>query len=212
MRSTAILITLAAAVVGHAWLIRGADRRQQPAGVCTIDRLPSAIGPWNAQGEAFLEPEVLLALGPDQYIIRNYRGDRGEPVSLFVAYFASQDRERGPHSPRDCLPASGWKSVHQGDVEIPFEGGRVTANLYEISKGDERGKVLYWYQNSRRAVQRESAARFYLLADAFQNRSTNISLIRIIAPVLEDGDRAALDRARSFGAHLLGPLRERLPR
>ncbi|MBX9600215.1 MAG: EpsI family protein [Bryobacteraceae bacterium] len=206
------MLLLAAAVIGHGWLIRGPDGRPAPAGVSTIDRLPSAIGPWNAQGEAFLEPEVLLALGPDQYIIRNYRGSRGEPVSLFVAYFGSQDRDRGPHSPRDCLPASGWKSVHQGDVEIPSGGGQVTANLYEISKGDERGKVLYWYQNSRRAVQRESAARFYLLADAFQNRGTDISLIRIIAPVLEDGDRAALDRARAFAAHLLEPLREHLPR
>src|SRR5579863_7286530 len=79
-------------------------------GVPGLHELPLQVGSWKASGpDQSLTPSDEAVLKPDEYILRDYvDGGSARSVSLFVAYFKSLQNTYGPHSPRICLPGSGW--------------------------------------------------------------------------------------------------------
>src|SRR5262249_7823848 len=73
-----------------------------------LRQLPLEMGAWRATSEQSLEAVVAEYLKPDDYILRDYVKPGSEPVNFFVAYFKSLQNVYGPHSPKVCLPGSGW--------------------------------------------------------------------------------------------------------
>lgn len=145
---------------------------------------PRALG--TRSGIDFTIPkDVLDVLGNGDFLLRIYPDAAGTPdVDLFVAYFASQRAGDTLHSPKNCLPGSGWFPVQSMERTIQAPG--VTpfpANEYLIAKGEERKLVLYWYQAHNRAVASEYWAKFYLVADAIRYNRSDGSLIRITTPI-----------------------------
>src|SRR5258705_12762765 len=88
----------------------------------------------------------------------------GGTANLFLAWFQSQ---RGgasqPHSPKVCLPGSGWVPEATGDLTLATSAGPMTINRYVVVNGQQRAVVLYWYQSPRRVVAGEWAAKFWLV-------------------------------------------------
>ena len=132
---------------------------------------------------------------------------------LFVAYFRSQRTGQAPHSPKNCLPGSGWVPDLQDEVKIDIPGRNqpIEANRYVVAKGDQKSLVLYWYQSRDRVVANEYKAKFYVVADALRYNRTDTALVRIVVPVI-DGDldrsqKAAVDFVQSF----YNPLRQHFP-
>jgi hypothetical protein len=67
---------------------------------------------------------------------------------LFVAYFQTQRTGKTPHSPKNCLPGSGWAPSQSGmiGIRVPGETEPIRVNRYIVSRGDNQDTVLYWYQ------------------------------------------------------------------
>ena len=92
------------------------------------------------------EQEVLHA---DDTLYRVYSRPSGALAVLFVAYFKTQRTGQSPHSPKNCLPGSGWEPVETpGFIRIPVTGRRP---LYRQPlrgvQGRRKDVVLYWYQS-----------------------------------------------------------------
>jgi len=158
---------------------------------------PSQIGPWD--GTALTIPSGDLAiLGPGEFIERLYR-DPGRPdVDLFLAYFPRQRTGDTIHSPKHCLPGSGWTPVQSSVITVPWGGGKILrANYYVLQLGLSREVVLYWFQSHGRTVASEYWARFYLLADALRMNRTDGALVRVITPVA-DGEALASGKQRAL--------------
>jgi EpsI family protein len=131
---------------------------------------------------------------------------------LLVAYFKSQRTGRAPHSPKNCLPGSGWVKVTENRISIPIAGRPpIEANRYIVQKGESKSLVLYWYQSRDRVVASEYTAKYYVVADALRYNRTDTALVRVVIPITENGveaiDRAAVDFVQSFFA----PLRQHFP-
>jgi EpsI family protein len=181
------------------------DERGLP--VPGLHQIPSNLGPWSAVSEQQLEPEVIAALRPDDYIMRDYAvAGSSEPVGLFVAYFKSLQKDYGPHSPRVCLPGAGWliSSSKLTSIQVPGRAEKIPVNQYIMQKGDARILVLYWYQNERRVWAEEYNAKLTFLPDLIKYRRSDASLVRLIAPMKETSSVMELENCKHF-AELLFP-------
>lgn len=162
-----------------------------------------------------INEDVLQALGPGEFLSRIYQqSPGGEYVSLFVAYFPSQRTGDTIHSPKNCLPGSGWTPVASGRISLKGgAGNNITANRYLIAKGLEHQLVLYWYQAHGRVTPSEYWAKIYLVTDAVRMNRTDGALVRIVTPIPPaERDDVAQQTAVSFAEKILPILSGYIPR
>jgi EpsI family protein len=159
---------------------------EQKIGIPGLHNVPFQIQKWQASTEQSIGPEVEAYLKPDDYILRDYADQSGGPgINLFVAYFKSLQNNYGPHSPRICLPGSGWlvSDSKITTVQVPGRPEGIPINQYTMEKANERILVLYWYQNDRNAWAEEYRGKLRLLPDLIRYRRSDVSLVRLITPV-----------------------------
>ena len=170
---------------------------------------PSEIGLSHSEDRPF-ETEIVRAVGADDYINRVYLGS-APPIELYVGYYKDQRSGDRIHSPKNCLPGSGWEAVHSTRVQIGSEGGvPVLVNGYLVAQGTRRNMVLYWYQSHGRIVASEYLAKILLIADGLKNRPTNGALVRIWTSAA-DGEASAQARAVDFARRVYPQIEEFLP-
>jgi EpsI family protein len=177
--------------------------------------LPHQLGEWTGT-DVPMQQDVLEILGPGDFLQRYYENTSvSQPfVDLFLAYFPSQRAGDTIHSPKHCLPGSGWLPTESGRVSISFPGRPpFEVNRYVIAKGDDRQLVLYWYWAHDRALASEYWAKFYLVTDSIRLNRSDGSLVRVITP-LSPGEavEAAQQRLLSFAANVVPQLDRYIPR
>ncbi len=175
---------------------------------------PSKLGDWQLLQEGFIEKEVQDVLRADDTLTRIYAspGTRAG-ANLFVAYFKTQRTGQAPHSPKNCLPGSGWEPSQNDVVQlsVPGEPRPLQINRYIVSKGDEKSLVLYWYQSRDRVIASEYSAKFWLVADAIRYNRTDTALVRVVIPVLHNEEAEAMQTATRFVQSFFPTLRQYLP-
>lgn len=177
-----------------------------------LQKLPEEMGRWSASEDQSLSSLELEQLRPDEYILRNYtRADRGTSVNLFAAYFKSLQNTYGPHSPRICLPGTGWlvRSSKIAEVAVPGRVAGVPINEYVLEKAADRILVLYWYQNNRNIWAEEFRAKLTLLPDLLRYRRSDVCLIRLTTRMRGEVDDAAMADSVAFLNVLFPSLVER---
>jgi EpsI family protein len=174
-----------------------------------LRQFPSAIGSSHGEDRPF-EDDVVRAIGADDYINRAYVGT-APPVELYIGYYKDQSAGERIHSPKNCLPGSGWEPVHSSRVQIGSVGGvPILVNGYLVARGANRDMVLYWYQAHGRIIASEYRAKFWLIADALNHRGTDGAMIRIWTTAA-DGEETAQARAVDFARRIYPQVAEFLP-
>ena len=170
--------------------------------------------PWQMLQETELDKETLDVLKADDILSRVYQNrDNGRYATLFVAYFETQRNGKAPHSPKNCLPGSGWVQTQGGtvDIDIPGRETPITVNRYVVARGDNQSVVLYWYQSHNRVIASEYAAKVYTVADAIRYNRSDTALVRIVVGVNDGNTAQALDTATAFARTVFDPLKAYLP-
>jgi EpsI family protein len=151
--------------------------------------LPARVGPWELRGEQALDQNTREYLHPDEYILRDYVNEaEGASISLFVAYFKSQQDRYGPHSPHVCLPGAGWLVRSSGTSSIQSGSQTIPINEYVLEKSGSRILVVYWYQNERDVWADEFWAKIRLLPDLIRYQRSDVSLVRLVSPTTDSGN------------------------
>jgi EpsI family protein len=168
-----------------------------------LSGLPTSIGEWRMLREGVIEPEEKEVLRADDYLTRQYAASGGRQASLFVAYFRSQRAGQTPHSPKNCLPGSGWTWSVSETIRVDIAGRAqpIEINRYIVSKGDEHAVVLYWYQSRDRVVAGEYRAALFTAWDALRYNRTDTELVRVVTPVTQNGVefiQASFTKLRQF--------------
>lgn len=184
-----------------------------------LEGMPTTLGNWRLIQTGVIEQEVLDVLKADDILNRVYcpadslecsttgRGSAG----LFVAAFLSQRTGKAPHSPKNCLPGSGWVPLSSGEMTMDVGAGApITVNRYVVASGSQRDMVLYWYQSRDRVVANEYKAKFWVMRDAIRLNRTDTALVRVVVPVVNrdeaQAEATAADFVKSFYPTLLGYL------
>jgi EpsI family protein len=175
-----------------------------------LSELPYSFTNWTGE-ERPLPGRIVQAVNVSDYINRVYIDPTGDPVQLYVGYYASQKTGETIHSPKNCLPGAGWDPIRSGYATIAVPGGsQVVVNEYVIQQDLNKQMVFYWYQGRGRVTAGEYAAKFWMVADAISRNRTDGALVRIVTPV-NDGEANARARLKSFAQLLFPHLEEFLP-
>lgn len=160
---------------------RLSDQRKPESLTAPLSSIPRQIDGWVGVDSAPLDARTLEVLRPTSYLERAYRrGD--EMASLFISYYAEQRAGESMHSPKNCLPGSGWEIWDYGSSRVPVDGRNVDINRYSIQNNGTRLVVLYWYQSRHRIVASEYLGKVLLVKDALLMGSTAGSIVRITVP------------------------------
>ena len=198
---------------GQALLVSFSASTERPPSPPDLAQFPAAFGQWTQSRDIAIDAEIASTLRADRWLNRIYSNRAGDSVEFLVAWFQSQRAGASqPHSPRVCLPASGWTPVATGDLALATAAGPITVNRYVVAGPGGRATVLYWYQTARSAVAGEWASKFWLVADAVRKRRTDTALVRIVIQEPPGGDAAALGTTSAFARAIYPLLADRLPR
>jgi EpsI family protein len=213
LRSKAARI-LSVVLIVQASLLYGVSRREVTPPHLDLSAAPGQFGSWFQTGEQEIEKDVQDVLKADDLLSRSY-ANASFPVGvhLFVAYFNSQRTGQAPHSPKNCLPGSGWVPSESSivHVDVPGRAEPVEANRYIVARGDAKSLVLYWYQSRDRVVASEYKAKFYVVADALRYNRTDTALVRVVVPMAPGATAAAEAAAVDFVRSMFVPLRRHFP-
>ena len=175
--------------------------------------VPDQIGEFLGEDQELSEVEERVA-GVSNYLLRVYSRSRSlgtDWFSLYVGFYGSQMQGRTIHSPKNCLPGSGWEPLRSVVADIyPAEGMHTQVNRYILQRESERVLVLYWYQGRGRVAHSEYGVKFDLLRDAALKRRTDEALVRIVVPVTNTEENAFV-RARELAERVIPTLYEALP-
>lgn len=201
-------------LLGQASLFYGFSRRESvPHHSPLVDfQLPAASN-WNMVENVQLDAETLDVLKADDLISRVYQNKgNGAVATLFVAFFETQRTGKAPHSPKNCLPGSGWAPSRSTTRTISIPGSQpISVNDYVISRGQNQSIVLYWYQARDRVIASEYSAKIYTVTDAIRYNRSDTALVRVVVNVTDGNIQAAEQTAVSFVQSFFTPLREYLP-
>ena len=206
---TATLLLMATA--GFLYLRRATET---PAEHPPLSVYPMRSSDWSG-ADLTIPADVREMLGNGDFLLREYReNNAGTPVELFVAYFHSQRSGESIHSPKNCLPGSGWFPLEASRTPINIAGrSPFLVNRYVVANGSQRRLVLYWYQSRNRTIASEYQAKLYLAIDALRYNRSDGALVRFTTPIapeekIESAERRLLD----FSAIAVPELDHFLPR
>jgi EpsI family protein len=169
---------------------------------------------WKNVEDVELSQADLEVLQADDILSRIYQDQStGRFTTLFVAFFNTQRTGKAPHSPKNCLPGSGWAAVRNEIVDIPVPGQPkpIEANRYIVTRGDNQSVVLYWYQSHNRTVASEYWAKYYTVADSIRYNRSDTALVRIVVGVSNGDTEQAIRTATAFAVSVFPQLRGYLP-
>lgn len=152
----------------------------------SFSTFPLSLGRWEGTPLSISQGEKDI-LKADDYALVNYApAGGGTPVLFYSAYYRHQTAARNIHSPKNCLPGSGWAVLRSRVIEVDLKGsgeGKVKVNEAVIQKGLDTQVVLYWYQERGRIFDNEYWGRFYLVKDALTLHRTDGALVRLSMPM-----------------------------
>lgn len=205
---TAAVLLLAAIAAFYG---RPAERRVDLA--APLSTLAPTLPGWQMVREGAVDDETEAVLRADQTLVRDYvNTGSAERANLYIAFFRSQTAGVAPHSPKNCLPGSGWVASQSDIMHIRVPGAEdpIPVNRYIVNKGDARALVLYWYQTHNRVVASEYLAKLFLVYDSIRLHRSDTSLVRVIVPIT-GSEAQATQTAESLIARFYEPIRKLLP-
>lgn len=156
----------------------------------SLKSFPVRIGDWSVAKEQRMDERSLAFLKVDDYIMRTYSNGKGETVSLYIGYFKTQREGKTNHSPRQCLPGSGWSIAEAAPVMLSVPDREILVNRYLMEKDSVKELFLFWYQGRGRIVTSEYLAKAYIIWDSVTKNRTDGALVRINSAASNGPDSA----------------------
>jgi EpsI family protein len=174
---------------------------------------PKQIGEWTGKEDRF-DQAIYDVLGVDDSFLANYRTSDGQLVQLYIGFYQSQSEGDLIHSPKNCMPGGGWNIIDISLEEIAFtdtKSERQKTIKLILQNGHQKQIAFYWYQSRGRIIHSEYMQKIYLVVDAITRHRTDGSFVRLIAPVVNDDEDAALKSLKKFSKKLIPILKEYIP-
>jgi EpsI family protein len=171
------------------------DERPPDILAAPLHTIPKRLNIWAAHQDNQLTDRVREQLRADAYISRPYTNG-SQVADVFIAYYAQQRAGETMHSPKHCLPGSGWEIWKHGSASVPFNGRRVDVNEFSIRHGArERMLMIYWYQSRQRIIASELQAKLLLVRDSLLDGRNSGAIVRIAVPDVPGASDSALSLA-----------------
>lgn len=199
----ALLLLLAA------WSFLHVRESSLHAGEVRLDRLPTAQAGWLMTSSATFSRHVLDVLKPTDYLSRTYMGPAGEQVELYIGYHDGIE-SGGIHSPRNCMPGSGWHQMESGPVRLDVQGRPLELVRAVYARERTSMLVLYWFQVMGRQITNEYALKLAEIISALRHGRKDSAFVRILV-TRESSAMPAEEVAERFVRDFFPHIAEVLP-
>lgn len=157
--------------------------------------------------------DVMERLDVDNYLMWEYSDETGYRIWLYIGYFQDQTEGSIIHSPKHCMPGSGWNIISSDLVNITDPRSKTLkygVNELVLKKGMDTQIAHYWYHSRGRIVANEYIDRALMILDSITKRRSDGALIRITGSGFDAEE--SVEKQIRFASALLGILDEYLPK
>ncbi len=177
----------------------------------SLSVFPRQQAGWSMVGESSFSPNVLAILQANDYLYRFYAGPDQKPVGVYIGYHDGSNRAGGIHSPKHCLPGSGWQQVYSRRTRLALSAGELPVVQAVYQKDGHKDLFLYWFQVRGQRLNSEYGVKLAELTGSLVFGRRDSAFVRISLPLGED-EEAAVAAATSFVRDFLPLIDEFLPR
>ncbi|SEA45323.1 EpsI family protein [Desulfuromusa kysingii] len=176
-----------------------------------LSLFPQQVGGWTMTGQARFDERVLAVLLPTDYLSRSYQGQGRDQVSLYIGYHDGGPNSGPIHSPKQCLPGSGWNRLNGEARQLVVNGEEMSyvSSLYQ--KDSQQQLFLYWFQVQDQFLTNEYALKLAMAKNSFLSNRRDSSFIRL-SVMVKDGEDEARLIGEDFIKSFLPAIQESLPR
>lgn len=187
------------------------DRQQEVPLAAPLSTLPEQVAGYAGVSLPISEAEQRVA-GMTNYSFRSFSRDSAAAFTIYVGYYDHQTQGKTIHSPKNCLPGSGWEALQQSEITVRTPRGPQTVNRYLLQNRQRQALVFYWYQGRGRVAANEYQVKWELLRDAAISGRSEEALVRIVVelkPTLDEEQAVRL--ASSVAGELIPAVYQVLP-
>lgn len=145
---------------------------------------------WTMQSQHELSANVENVLKATDYLSRTYISSDGAKVSLYLGYHSGGKDSGGIHSPRHCLPGSGWFEISTARERLDVGGTIVNVVRAVYQKGESREMFIYWFQVRDRSLNDEYSLKIAEVTGSLFHRRRDTAFIRVSIPYVADEAKA----------------------
>jgi len=176
-----------------------------------LSDFPEKIESWQMSKLNKFSDNILGALKPTDYLFREYVDNKGKKVSLYIGYHGGGKNGGEIHSPKHCLPGSGWYEVSTRKSVLSIPGGTINLVKAIYQKGESKEVFLYWFQVQDRSISDEYTLKMAEIVNSALYRRRDASFIRVSVPIDSDIEQS-VTRGEQFIREFEPMFREYLPR
>ncbi len=153
----------------------------QPESTQTVnfDGFPLAKGDWVGQQEV-VPAFVTDLLNPKAIFSATYTNSQGTQIHLLFDYFVTAGSFGGPHSPRNCLPGSGWVISDQQKRTIAVGSREISAGRLLLRLDQTRQIVDFWYVTNYGETASDYLFKFYSMISSLTLQPRDVAFVRLI--------------------------------
>ena len=145
----------------------------------SFDGFPLAKGDWVGQPEV-IPSFVTDLLNPKAIFSATYTNSQGIQIHLLFDYFVTAGSFGGPHSPRNCLPGSGWVITGQQKRTIAVGSRKITAGRLLLRLDRTRQIVDFWYVTNYGETASDYLFKFYSMISSLSLQPRDVAFVRLI--------------------------------
>ncbi len=180
--------------------------RPETAGNVNFDSFPLEIGDWKGTKET-LDPQILELLNPQAIISATYVNSEGISIHLLFDFFSSEAAFGGPHSPRNCLPGSGWVITETVANNIRNKNSVIPAGRFQLQMHKSKQVMDFWYITNYGETANDYVFKLYELLSALTFKPRDIAFVRFVAK----DDPKSLKALEEFQTLMLKEIYGHLP-
>jgi EpsI family protein len=171
---------------------------------------PTQLGGWRMTSQQEFSENVLNVLKPADYLSRQYAAPDGRQVSLYLGYHSGGKDSGSIHSPKHCLPGSGWYEVSTEKTVADAGGTKINLVRSIYQKGESREMFLYWFQVRDKSLDDEYRLKLAEIMNSVTSRRRDSTFVRISVPFETDQAKAEV-LGRQFIQDFQPVIRKFLP-
>ncbi|MCP4705701.1 MAG: EpsI family protein [candidate division Zixibacteria bacterium] len=127
-----------------------------------------------------IDQSVIDMLNPNELFSATYTNGDGVSIQLFFDYFSASNRTGGPHSPRNCLPGSGWAILDQSSVKLDIENRSIDIARFNIAFKSYQSVMDFWYITKYGETSNDYVYKLYLMLSSLTLQPADRAYVRII--------------------------------
>ena len=175
-----------------------------------LSDFPAICHEWRMTSQTRFSEDILNVLKPTDYLSRSYEGSNIKNVGLYIGYHDGSGKSGEIHSPKNCLPGSGWQQVSTEQIKLDEPLGKICMVRAVYQKGESRELFLYWFQVQGKTLSDEYSLKLAEITNSIIHGRKDAAFIRVSVP-FEDNEHEASAAGIRFIRDVYPLIREFLP-